>query len=170
MPICRFLDVSRGTGSTRQPQRTEPCECVSGQTWECHGALQGQMQTLWWCAVGVVEPAVGAAAGPGILFVGVVVLPVCGDFQTRRQLLATTAHRALPVCEWSALGLPWVTARSNAASAVSSRCDGACTGGCGRAGQVVCGGCGFGGLWRFPAEREGGSTRQPQRTETLPVC
>jgi len=81
------------------------------------------------------------------------VLPLSGVFLLRRQHSATTAHRALPVCEWPALGMPWGTARSNAASAVCSRCDGACTGGgCGRAGRVVCGGCGFAGLWRFPEE------------------
>ena len=34
----------------------------------------------------------------------------------------------------------------------SSRRLGACTGACGRAGQVVCGGCGFAVLWRFPEE------------------
>ena len=80
-------------------------------------------------------------------------LPVCGYFQRTSQHSATIAHRALPVCEWSALGMPWGTARSNAASAVCSRCGGACTGGCGRAGQqVVCGDCGFAGLWRFPEE------------------
>ena len=51
---------------------------------------------------------------------------------------ATTAHRARPVCEWPALGIPWATARSNAACAVISRSGGACTVGCGSAGQVVC--------------------------------
>ena len=75
----------------------------------------------------------GAAAGLGRWIVGdAAVLLVCGDFQRRRQYSATTAHRALPVCEWPALGMPRVNARSNAASAVSSRCGGACTGGCGR--------------------------------------
>ena len=69
------------------------------------------------CAAGVVEPGLGAAAGLGRLFVGVGVLLVCEDFQRRRQHSATTAHRALPVCEWLALGMPWAIARSNAASA-----------------------------------------------------
>ena len=49
------------------------------------------VQQVWW-------PALGAAAG--VLcrwFVGGAVLPVCGDFQRRRQHSATTAHRALPV-------------------------------------------------------------------------
>ena len=84
-------------------------------------------------------------------------MPVCGDFQRRRQHSATTAHRALPVCEWPALGIPWGTqwgtSRSNTVSASSSRrCGGACIGVCGTAGQVVCGGCGFAGLWRLPEE------------------
>jgi len=65
------------------------------------------------------------------------VLPVCGNFQRRRQHSATTARRALPMCEWPALGMPQGTARSNAASVVCSRRGGACTGGCGRAVQVV---------------------------------
>ena len=83
---------------------------------------------------------------------GLQFLAVCGEFQRRRQHSATTAHRALPVCESPALGMPWGTARSNAAFAVCSRAGGACTGACGRAVQVVCGGCGFAGLWRFLEE------------------
>ena len=62
---CRFAAewrICRGGGSTRQPQRTEPCQCVSSQSWACHGALQGQIQSLQ-CAAGVEEPALGAAAG-----------------------------------------------------------------------------------------------------------
>ena len=102
----------RGGGSTRQPQRrTEPCQCVSGKPRTGHGALQGQMQPLL-CAAGVVGPALGAAAG--VLcrwFVGDAVLPVCGDFQRRRQHSAITAHRALPVCDWPSLGMPWTTER-----------------------------------------------------------
>ena len=67
----------------------------------------------------MVEPAlVGAVAGLGRWFVGVAALPTCGAFQRRRQHSATTAYRALPVCEWPALGIPWGTARSNAAFAV----------------------------------------------------
>ena len=81
----------------------------------------------------------GAAAGLGRWFMGDAVFRFCGDFQRRRQRSATTAHRALPVCEVPALGMPWGTARSNAASAVCSRTGGACTGGCCRgAVQVVC--------------------------------
>ena len=56
------------------------------------------MQPLQYAA-GVVEPTVGAAAGLGRWFVGVAVLPVCGDFELTSQHLATTAHRDLPVCE-----------------------------------------------------------------------
>ena len=96
-----------------------------------------------------MEPALGAAAGLGRWIVGVAVFPVSGGFQRRRWFFATTAHRALPVCEWPALGIPWGTVMSNAADAVLGRCGGACTGGCSRAGQVVCWGCGFAGLWRF---------------------
>ena len=51
--FCRCVEISRRGGSTHQPQRTEPCRCVSGQLWACHGALQGQMQPLQ-CAPGVV--------------------------------------------------------------------------------------------------------------------
>ena len=57
----------------------------------------------------------------------------------RRQHSATTVHRALPVCEWPAFGMPLGTARSNTSSAAMlGRCGGACTGGCGTAVQVVC--------------------------------
>ena len=67
-------------------------------------------------AAGVEGPALGAAGGSGRWFmVGGAVLLVRGDFQSRRQHSATTAHRALPVCEWPALGMLSGTARSNAA-------------------------------------------------------
>ena len=92
-------------------------------------------------------PAFGAVAR---WFVGLTVLPFCGEFQRMKQHSATTTHRALPVCGWPALGVSWCTARSNAAFVVCSRCGGAWTGGSGRAGQVVCGGCGVAGLWIFP--------------------
>ena len=62
MRFCRFGESSRRGGSTPLPQRTEPCHCVDSQPWAFHGALQGQMQPLL-CAAGVVEPALGAAAG-----------------------------------------------------------------------------------------------------------
>jgi len=104
------------------------------------------------CAAGVVGPALGAAVGLGRWFVGVAVLPMCGDLQRRRQHSAITAYRALPVCECPALGMPWVTKKSNAVSAVLSSHDGAHAGGCGRAGPVVCRGCSIAGLWRFPEE------------------
>ena len=96
--FCRCVEISRGGGSTRQPQCTEPCQRVSGEPWAFQGALQGKIQPLQ-CATGVVGPLLRAAAGPGRWFVGVMVLPVCGDFQSRSQHSATTAHRALPVCE-----------------------------------------------------------------------
>ena len=95
--FCRFVGLSRGGDSTRQPpQRTEPCQCVAGQPWACRAALQGQMQPLQSAAV-VKRPAVGAAAGPSRWFVGVAFLMVCGDFQKGKQHSATTAHRAMPV-------------------------------------------------------------------------
>ena len=147
--ICRFVEISPGGASTRQPQRTEPCQCVSGQPWACRGALQGQMQPLL-CAAGVVGPALGAAAGPGRWLVGGAVLPVCGAVQRRRQHSATTAHRAPPECKWPALGMPRGTTRSNTASFVWGRCGGACTGWCGRAGQGVYGCCGFTESWSMP--------------------
>ena len=74
------------------------------------------MQTLLYTA-GVVGPALGAGAGLGGWFVGVAVLPVCGDFQRRWQHSATTVHRAKPLLEWPTLGMPWGTVRSNTASA-----------------------------------------------------
>ena len=144
--------MSRGGGSSRQPRRIEPCQCVGGQPWAGNGPLKVQMQPLQ-RASGVVKSVLGAEAGLGSLFWGVAFLPVaCGDFQRRRQHSATTAHRALPVCERPALGMPWGTARSNATSAVCSRCGGACTGCCGRAGQMVCGGCGFATFRSFSVE------------------
>ena len=151
--VYRCVEFARGGGSTQQPQRIEPCQCVGGQPRVRHKALQGQMQPLL-CAAGVVGPALGAAAvGSCRWLVGGPVLPVCGAVQRRRQHSAITAHRALPVCEWPALSMPWGTARSNAASTVFSRVGWACYGACGRgAVQVVCGGCGFAGLWRFLEE------------------
>ena len=68
--------------------------------------------------------------------------------------MATTVHRALPVCEWPVLGMPLGTAKADAASAVCSRSGRACTGGSGRgAVQVVWGGLGFAGLLRCPEEK-----------------
>ena len=48
-------------------------------------------------------------------------MPVCGELQRCRQQSATTANRALSVCECSALGMPWGTVSSSAASAVCRR-------------------------------------------------
>ena len=90
------------------------------------------------CAVVVVGPELGAAAGKlRVRFVVIAVLPVCGDFQKRRQHSATTAHRALPVCECPALGMSRGTVRSDAAFDFCNRGGGTCTGACGRAVQVV---------------------------------
>ena len=58
------------------------------------------------CTARVAGPTLGAATGLGKWFVGVAVLLVCGDFQRRRQHSEPTAHRALPVHEWPALGMP----------------------------------------------------------------
>ena len=53
-----MLDFCRWGGAARQPlPTTEPCQCVSGQPWACHGPLQGQVQPLQ-CEAGVVELAV----------------------------------------------------------------------------------------------------------------
>jgi len=51
-------------------------------------------------------PVLWAAAGLGREFVGGAVLPLGGDFKRRKQHPATTAHTALSVCEWPALGMP----------------------------------------------------------------
>ena len=71
-------------------------------------AQLGQVQPVN-CAKGVVEPALGALAGLGRLFVGGAVLLNEGVFQMFRRYLATTAHRALPVHYRPALGMPWAT-------------------------------------------------------------
>ena len=62
--FCRFMEIFRGRGSIRQPQPTEPYQCVIGQPWAYHGALQGQMQSLQ-CWKNVVEPALEAEEGVG---------------------------------------------------------------------------------------------------------
>ena len=90
---------------------------------------------------------IGAAAGLGRWwFVEDVFFLVRGDFQRRRQHSATTAHRALLMCEWPTPGgIPWATSRSNAARAVRSRC--------GALGAAVGLGRWFMGcLWRFLEE------------------
>ena len=146
-----LLKAGSTCGDTaRQPPCLEPCQYASGQPWACHGPLQGQMQPLQREA-GVVKPALVASAGLGRWFVGGAVLRNARGFHMWRRSSATTAHRSLPVCEWRALSMPWGTATANAVDAVCSRCEGACTGGCGRAGQVVCGGCIFSECWwSFP--------------------
>ena len=73
------VEFSSDGGFDRQPLRTEPYQCVRGQPWACHGALQGKMKTLQ-CSAGVVEPALGAAAGLGRWFGRVAFLPVSGVF------------------------------------------------------------------------------------------
>ena len=107
------------------------CSLYSAQQewWRLHWVLR---QGCW---------AVGSAV--------VAALPDSILFRWWRLCSATTVHRALPVCVlWPALGMPWDIARSNAVSAVTSRCDGVCSGCSRRAGQVVlCGGCGFARLW-----------------------
>ena len=148
--------------TTRQPQHTATCQCVSGQPWACPGVLQGQLQPLQ-CAAGVVQPALGAKAGLGRWFVGGAVFPVYRGFQRRRrQHPATTIQRALAACEWPALSMSWGTERPNTASALCGRFGEACSWGCGRAGQVVCGGCSFAGLWRFPEEEAALSNHNAQ--------
>ena len=79
-------------------------------------AVQCQIQGLQ-CAAGVVGLALGPPEGLGRWFVGDAVLPVFGDFQRRSQHSTTTA-----------LIMPWGSAMSNAASKISSRLLGACTG------------------------------------------
>ena len=79
LQFCRFVELSRGGGSTRQPQRTEPCQCVSGQPWAYYGALKGKIQPLQ-CAANMKRPTLAAAAGRSRWFMGVAVLPLSGDF------------------------------------------------------------------------------------------
>ena len=62
----------------------------------------------------MVEPALGAVAGLGRWFVGAaVLLKNAGVLQMRRRRSVTRAQRALAVCEWPALGMPWTTAKSD---------------------------------------------------------
>ena len=74
------------------------------------------------CAAVAKRTALGAVAGVlGRWFVGGAVLPVWGYFQGRTQHSATTVHRALPVFESPALGMPCCIARSYADSALYFR-------------------------------------------------
>ena len=110
------------------------------------------MQPLHY-AEGVLEPALGAAAGLGRWLVGVRFFACLRRFAEEEAALIKSAHRALQVCEWPALGMQWGTAELSALSTVCNSCGGgACTGGCSRAVQVVRWGCGFAGLWKVPEE------------------
>ena len=81
----------------------------------------------------------GRGLGRWSVVCAVVVWMISGDSQRRRHRSPTTAYRALPVCVWPALGMPWTTARLNAASSVCNICGWVETGCWRRAGQVVCG-------------------------------
>ena len=61
----RLFEFFSCGGIARQPQCTEPCQCVSVQLWAYLGALQGQIQDLQCGAAGVLEPALGAVAWLG---------------------------------------------------------------------------------------------------------
>ena len=113
LPVQGEFQRGRQHSATTAHRALPVCE------WPALGMpLQGQMQPLQ-CAAVVKRPALGAAAGLCRWFIGGAVLPVCGNFQRRSHYYsATTAHRALPVCGWPALGIPWGTARTNAGSAV----------------------------------------------------
>ena len=100
------------------------------------------------CAAAVVETALVTAKGWQVVCQGYVFAAFC-SFSVEDVLAKTTAHPALLMSVWPALGIPWGTECSNAAFVACSRCGGACTGYWGRAGQVVCGGCGFPAFWRF---------------------
>ena len=149
-----FLGFGSGSGTTRQPQRTEPFHCTYGQPWACHGTLQGQMLPLQSAAgvTGYCLAGLGGWVRPGLVVWG---LAHFWSLASVWHHSATTAHRALPVCVYPALGIPWDNATSNAACAACNRCGGACTGACGRgAVQVVGWRCGFAGLWSCPEEEE----------------
>ena len=137
MPVCGDVERRRQHSTTTAIRYLPECE------WP---ALDMPWAIASTNAAFSVCSRCGGAVWLGRWFVGGAVLLNAGVFQIWRRCLTTTAHRALPVCEWPALGMPWGTARSNAVSAVCSRRGGACTWGCGRAGQVVCGGCGFAGV------------------------
>ena len=101
-----------------------------------------------------MESALGVAGELGRWFVGAAILLNAGVFLffLRRHRSATIMHKALLVFMVPVLGIPWATARSSSASAVCIRCGRACTGFCGRAGPVVCGGYGFAAFWNFSVE------------------
>jgi len=70
--FCQILECFSGGGCAQQILCTEHCQCVCDQPWACHGALQGQMHPQQ-CSAGVVELALGAAAGLDRWFVKVTV-------------------------------------------------------------------------------------------------
>ena len=93
---CGFASITELSTcgcASQQPQRTEPCQCVIGQPWVYHGPLQGPLELLQ-CAAGVVEPALGAAAGQGKWFVGVAVLQVSVSFQLEEALLGNQSPQS----------------------------------------------------------------------------
>ena len=112
------LPVCGGFQGRRQYSATTVHKALPVCVWPALGIPWATARSNVASAPGVVEPVLGAAAGLGRWFVGGAVLPVCGDYQRRRQHSTTTAYRALPVCEVPALGMPWGTARSNTFSAV----------------------------------------------------
>jgi len=157
----RFVEISRRGGcSTRQPQRTDPCQCVSGQPRAYHGVLQGQMHSVQ-CAAGVVKPALEATARLGRWFVGGV--RFCRFAEISRGGGSTRQTQCTEPCQCMS-GLPWgcQCALQDAAFVVCSRCYEACDGGCSRTGQDVCGACSFVGLWRFLEEEAALGNHNPQ--------
>ena len=54
-----MLEFYSYEGAAGHPQRTEPCQRVSGQPWAYHEPLQGQMKHLQY-AKDFLEPSVGA--------------------------------------------------------------------------------------------------------------
>ena len=160
MRFCRLVEIFKGGGSTRQPQRIRPCQCVSGRCWACRGTLQGQMQTLLYTA-GVVGPTLGAGVAVMVFF----------NVKISRRGGGTRQPQSTESCQ-RVSGQPW-TCHGALLGQMQSfpvlrRCGEACTGGCGRAGQVVYGGCGFAGfLWGYPKEEAVLSNQSTQSTASV---
>ena len=135
--VLQYFRFLRPYSTSTTVHRALPvCEWPAlGMPWATASANEPLQQ----CLAGELEPALGAAARLGRWLVWGAGLLNARVFQVWRYCSATTAHRAPPVCDGPALGISWATARSNAASTVRRRCGGACTGCCGRVGQVVCG-------------------------------
>ena len=75
-----------------------------------HCKIKGSLcsvQQVWWSLT------LGAAAGLGRKFRGAAVLLNAGVLKMWGHRSATTAYRALPVCDWPALGIPRATTRLN---------------------------------------------------------